>query len=432
MVEPSDIFVLAPEGEVRRRILAALPGAVAHAAPLEALAELAAAEARGRKVFVTTPAALQYRYREILRAVRGDPSQPAVYLVCSTEEEPQAAEMAAAGADDYFLAPAGLADLARAVAAVDQRPTIPLPHRLGDSRGPVLRLSAREAATEELRTAARECLRQLALLATKGAAEIAAGGVECLLGIKLLTGAALLGADEPPLQLAAAGEDGDWTADLDASAATDSWIPSGQGQWLYASSAIADPRLALAVRTRDESLSEELADELATYAQTFVAIYWAAREREAALRVLSTDAETGLASRRYFDHFLKALCRRATERRHEIALALFSPVGGAALARTALAPLAALLRESFAGTKLARVGETQLAAILTGADAGADVLAGRLQDFAAKVGQAGLPAPVALAAATFPWQATDATSLLRAAQTNLEASRRNGFVPVLS
>ena len=156
------------------------------------------------------------------------------------------------------------------------------------------------------------------------------------------------------------------------------------------------------------------------------AVMAAETARQAAVRRLATDAETGLASRRYLDHYLASFCRRAAEKRREVTLALISPEGNALVGRAALAALVEMMKESFPAAKLARADEQTLAAAMAG-DVRAEPVAGRLQAFAARVTEAGLPVPVAIAAAVFPWQGGSARALMDAADARLTQSRRTGL-----
>ena len=118
----TDIIVLAPEGEIRRGVLEVLPQAACYDSALEALADLAAGSAR---TFIATPAALAYRHEQILSAVRSARPGAAIYLVCAPQEE--AAARSVKEADDYFLCPYGLDELAaRATeqARAAARPTV--------------------------------------------------------------------------------------------------------------------------------------------------------------------------------------------------------------------------------------------------------------------------------------------------------------------
>ena len=55
-----------------------------------------------------------------------------------------------------------------------------------------------------------------------------------------------------------------------------------------------------------------------------------------------------------------------------------------------------------------------------------------MKKFLARIVEAALPLPVAIGAASFPWQASDAGTLLAAAANRLAKSRARGGQPVIS
>jgi len=458
----TDIIVLAPEGEIRRGVLEVLPQAACYDSALEALADLAAGSAR---TFIATPAALAYRHEQILSAVRSARPGAAIYLVCAPQEE--AVARSVKEADDYFLCPYGLDELAaRATeqARAAARPTVRAggqaerPAHPGASRRAGIGASgpaAPDTSAGVLR-AVQECLRAIAGTARHSAAEIAQAAVNSAAGLQGISAAAMLDSGRPSPVAASAdatglparasqrnaasqsstvADEAGWASAAKAMTAAslprDHWVRVDDRTWLYSSSGPEAGVAALAVRSGRAALPEELLDGLAVVAQVALALMAAARDRQAALQVLSTDAETGLASRRYFEHYLWSLCRRAAQMRREVTLVLASPAGDAAMARLTLHPLAELMKASFPGARPARADETTLAAVMAHAPGGA-APGDTMKKFLARIVEAALPLPVAIGAASFPWQASDAGTLLAAAANRLAKSRARGGQPVIS
>jgi len=414
---PGDIILLAPDDEIRRSVLGALPGARPYASPLEALADLATAPARA---LITTPAALGCRAAEILGAVRAARPESLIVVACRPEEEPQA--MKIAGADDYFLVPFGLAALARRVLPAEAGPGTARAGAEGErDAGPA-------ASDVGLRAAVYDGLQAIARAARQPAGRIADQTVKAVARFDGVSAAAVLTGRETPAPAAARGAKADWSAAAAALARPDvpqdRWVQADSLTWVYVPVGTGGTGPAMAVRMGSAAHGERLLDALSALARVSLALVSAARDREAALKVLSTDAETGLASRRYIAHYLPALCRLAAESRREVALALVSPTGDPAMARTALVPLASLMTESFPSAKLARTGDRELAAVFAGVPA--QTLAAQLEAFAARVDEAALSVPVAIASATFPWHGPDAGGLLGAAERHLAQSVRTG------
>jgi len=216
---------------------------------------------------------------------------------------------------------------------------------------------------------------------------------------------------------------------------TNQWTPLGDHLWLFLHAATQERGPALAVRGAEPGLSLAMLDDLAAAARVALSLVAAARIREAAVHVLSTDAETGLASRRYLNHFLDLAVRRAAESHREVTLALVSPSGNTLLSRSALQALAGMLKHDFpagrapgegAAIRLARFDLDTLAVVFAAA-AGSPSPQERLTAFAQRVAEAVLPAPVAIASASYPWHATSAANLMEAAVQRLTKSRTSGL-----
>jgi len=413
-----DIILLTRDDEVRRSVLDAVPAARPYRYALEALADMATVRVRA---LVTTPAALGYRAQAILRAARTAQPASLVCVACRPEDEPQA--MKIADADDYFLVPFGLGDLARAVsggAAVRQTE----PGGPGDDRD-----AEQVEPDNTLRAAVYDGLQAIARTARQSADRIADQMVKAVARFDGVTATAVVAGGGQPAPLAASHPDADWSAAIEALSRPglpqEQWVRVDRRTWVYAPDGTSHAGPAVAVCTESPpAAAEHLLGALATVVRVSLALVGAARDREAALKALSTDSETGLASRRYIDHYLPAVCRLAAEGRREVTLALVSPTGGAAEARMSLAPLAALMRESFPSAKLARLGELELVAVFAGMAGPA--LASQLEAFAARADEAALSVPVAIAAATFPWHASDTSGLVKAARSHLAESARTG------
>lgn len=431
----ANIILLAPEADIRSRITDALPEAAGYDSPLEALADFAAGSATA---IIATTGGLRYRPKEIIAAARSAHPDAAVLVVGPPEEESPMVELTRAGADDYFVWPFGLHELTQAVAARRMPQTIPLPRP--DSRPPELRLRASSPQAPAVTTAIRRIMRTLARLGSQPSQQIASQGTDALLEMDELAGVALFDLARPSAPLASAG------APLDAAtvAATllqpslpvDRWTSVAGNTWLLVGPGEETSQLALAASTLEGPVSAALFDELTTCAGVLMALYSAACRKEAAVRVLSTDGETGLASRRYLDHYLAGLLRRAGSKRREVTLALFSPTGEPSLVGATLRPLAGLMTECLGGAdrKLARADDAVLAAVFAGSAVNQE--AGhppgrRIETFARLVAEANLPARVAMATVTFPWHGSNAAELMQAARQRLAESRRRNFLPIV-
>ncbi|MBN2582121.1 MAG: hypothetical protein JXL80_03570 [Planctomycetes bacterium] len=428
----AEMILLAHEGDLSRKVRQAIPQAAVHDAPLEALADFAAAKT---PIFAATMDRLGYRWREILGAARAACGEATLYVLGTPDQEAHMTACLAAGADDYMLWPFGLHDLQEAVRASRPAPTIPLPpagRRPGELR---LHTATASAVGTSSTTALRRVMRTLAQLADLPAPAIAAQGIEVLLEFDELAGAALVDASRAATPLAASGQAVDVPAVVGAlsriALPSDRWTRVEETTWLLPAAAREGAGLAVAVRLFDGPISAALLDELTTSCQVLMALCSAAKQREAAVRVLATDAETGLASRRYFEAYLAALFRRATEKRRELTVALLSPEGQAALQQATIVPLAALAAEHMKGGKLARLDERTIAIAMPGTGRDGTTAAQRLGDLARLIGEAGLPAPVAIGSATFPWHASDAASLLARARARLDESRDRNCRPVI-
>ena len=437
----TNIILLAPEADIRSRITEALPDAAGYDSPLEALADFAAGSAAA---LIATTGGLGYRRKEIIAAARTAHPEAAVFVLGSPEEESPMAELARAGADDYFLWPFGLQELTRAVAARRMPETIPLPRP--DSRPPELRLRAPWPQEPPVTPALRRIMRTLARLGHQKSQEIASQGADALLEMDELAGVALFDLASPKAPLAWAGAPPDTPtvarALLQPSLPVDRWAPVADGTWLLIGPREDISQLAVAASTLEGPVSAALLDELTSCAYVLMALYSAACRKEAAVRVLSTDAETGLASRRYLDHYLAELLRRARIKQREVTLAVFSPAGEPSLVGATLRPLAALMTEHLGGTnqKLARADDAVLVAVfaVSAVSAGSAVnqeaghpAARRIETFARLVAEANLPARVAVATVTFPWHGSSAAELMQAARQRLEESRRRNFLPIV-
>jgi GGDEF domain-containing protein/predicted transcriptional regulator len=414
-----EIIVLAAEGELRSALPAALAAAQVRAAPLEALAELAALNQPGpggaRKVLVAATGSLGYRAEEILRAARSIRPTPEIYLICTAAEEPQAMDMVAAGADNYFVGPDGFEDLAAAVEGRGQNKKEE--HTLAPIK-PGLQSVAPSGDV-------LKCLSRIAELSHGSSGEIAAGAVEALVEIDGVAGAGLRQGSElvtrAGSEVAAAPGRKDWPRD--------EWLRADGDEWIWLDAAAEEPALALVARFEAQTPGAEFLTALSTAARVLLAVYATARQREAAVKVLSTDAETGLASRTYFDRYLAALCRRAAAQQAEVALVLASPTElTPAATKGQLQALAALVQQSLGAVKVGRIEADVLAAVVTGPGAGE--LKSQLQALAAALARTETAA--AVGAAAYPWHASDGAELLLAAETALRASRNNGDVPVVA
>lgn len=405
---PADIILLARDEAVRERVHQGLPRVRVHDTPLEALADVATTGARG---FVATVAALGYRGAEILRAVRRACPDAPILLLCRPEEEPQARQLK--DANDYFILPLGIAEMARALAEVRCRPR-------GQPSPPPPEMTAGDAATR-----IGACLAAITAVAGRGPGLIARQAAYALAALVEVSAAAVIEPGGAARVLATSDPTADWS-DVAPALATAAqvpgrWVPSSERTWLFAADQSERPGTVLAVRCAAPN-GESVLNALVPVAQVALALVTAAREKEAAVRVLSTDAETGLASRRYFDHYLASLCRQAMATHHEVTLALVSPTGDES--GTGLRALADVMGDELKAVKLARVDRRTLAAAFAGT-AFADA-AVRLRRLAERIDEAALPGPVAIGAACLPWQATDAESLLAAARKRLAESRTSG------
>jgi len=437
----TNIILLAPEADIRSRMTEALPEATAYDSPLEALADFAAGNATA---IVATTGGLGYRCKEIIAAARTAHPEAAVLVLGSPEEESPMAELTQAGADDYFVWPFGLHELTQAVAARRMPETIPLPRP--DSRPPIravrpeLRLRAPSPQGAPVTPAIRRIMRTLAHLGHQKSQEIASQGAEALLEMDELAGLAMFDLASPKAALASAGAPPDTStvakALLQPSLPVDRWTPVTDGTWLLVGPREDISQLAVAVSTFEGPVSAALLDELTSCAHVLMALYSAACRKETAVRVLSTDAETGLASRRYLHHYLAELLRRAGSKRREVTLALFWPAGEPSLVRATLRPLAEMMTQHLGGAnnKLARADGAVLAAVFAvsavSQEAGHPV-ARRIETFARLVAEASLPARVAVATVTFPWHGSSAAELMQAARQRLEESRRRNFLPIV-
>ncbi|NIA21186.1 MAG: hypothetical protein GWP05_04255, partial [Anaerolineaceae bacterium] len=323
--DAADIILLAPEADLRREVAEALPGAAAYDSPLEALADFAAGSATA---LVATTGGLGYRGKEIIATARNAKAGSAVFVLGPPEEESPMAELAEAGANDYFVWPFGLHELTLAVAAHQRPQTIPMPR--AESRPSELRLRAARPQEPPLTSATRRIMRTLGRLASQPSQQIASGGADALLEMDELAGVSLFDLANPKAPLAWAGAPPETAtiakALLQPSLPIDRWTPLAGGTWLLVGPAeeggVAS-QLAVAASMAEGPVSAALLDELTSCANVLMALASAARQKEAALRVLSTDGETGLASRRYLDHYLAGLLRRAGQKRCEVTLALF-------------------------------------------------------------------------------------------------------------
>jgi len=432
-----DMILLAHESDLTRTVRRRLPAAVVYDSPLEALADFAAA--RTPPVFVATMDRLGYRWREILGAARTAHRDATIQVIARPDQESQMPDCLRAGADDYLVWPYGWRRLSELVAGARpaSAPTIPLSaagRRSGDLR---LHAASRDAPLGGTSSTAalRRVMRTLARLAAHPAARIAAEGVEVMLEFDELAGIALVDASRAASPLAAAGQPVDVPAVVGAltrmALPSDRWTRIEETTWLLPSASREGAGLAVAARLFEGPMSAALLDELTTSCQVLMALCSAARQREAAVRVLATDAQTGLASRRYFDAYLEAIFRRAAEKRRELTVALFAPQGQAALRHATIVPLASLAAEQLPGAKLARFDEGTLAAAMPGTGRDGTTAAQRLADLARAINEAGLPAPVAIGSASYPWHAADAKALVAHAQRRLDQSRNAHCRPVI-
>lgn len=390
---------------------------------LEALADLATRPARA---LVTEPRILGHRTDAILRAIRFARPEMPLYVLCRSEDEPAAR---ATDADDYFIHPLGLDELVSALASPAARRRSGLADAQQACEGGESAAPPQTATTSD---ALPEALRQISRAAGGSAGQVADTAVRAALAFRGVNEAAVLsgrGGNDP--LLAASDETErrfDWSpaiaAVADRAAPRDTWYAAAPLLYLMRPRAADGRGPALAVRVDSEHVDDRVLEELADAARVALALVGAAQDREAALKVLSSDPETGLSSRRYIEHYLPALCRLAAESRREVVLALIAPRGDASLARSALRPLAALLRTSFTESKLARTGELELAVVFAGESSG-DV-ADRLRSLMSSVDQAALGVSAALGAASFPWQTHDADGLWRVARRHLAESLSSG------
>ena len=403
------VVLLAPDGDLQQRLRRLVPGIESRTQPLEALAEMAATNPRA---VVVAASAIGYRRREILGAIRRAVGSAPVYLVCQPAQEPQA--RACDSIDDYFIMPFALHGLAA---------------RLQDGGdGKVLSSASGTVATSD-RGRLDVCLKTVTDRAgALSATAIAGRTAEGLVAMGGIASAAFL-ADKGATLLASSDPRTDWSAEAacwsDGRAAANAWTTTNPGTRLFVGRENGSPEIALAVRFSDESPDPRLIEDATVVARTALALVAAARVREAAVRVLATDPETGLASRRYFDPYLAVVLRRAGERRREVTLALMAPAGNALMARTTLQALADLLKQTFPSAKVGRLSAETLGVCLAGAGGKASAI-DALQKFADRVHAAALPMPVAMGSATFPWHGGDARTLLGAAEDRLARSRDAG------
>jgi GGDEF domain-containing protein len=404
---PRPIVLLAPDGDIRQRLRRLVPGIKRRTQPLEALAEMATANPRA---VVVTASAMGYRRREILGAIRSAVGSAPVYLACHPAQETEA--RACDSIDDYFIVPYALRDLAARL----------------QNGGDKTHSSASVAASGSDRERLDACLKTVTDTAGALPAEIAKRAVEGLAAMGGIVSAALL-ADKGAVPLASSDSRADWSAAgacwSDGRAAKNQWTATGSGTQLFVGRGGGQSEIALALRFSDESPDPRLIEDVTVIARTALALVAAARVREAAMRVLATDPETALASRRYFGEYLAAMLRRAGERRREVTLAVMAPVSNSSVGRTTLRALADLLKQTFPSARAGRVNAETLGVCLAGAGGHASAVEA-LQKFADRVHSAALPAPVAMGSATFPWHGSDARALLDAAADRLARSRDAG------
>ena len=447
----ASIFLLAGDADVERRVLEAVPEARPSSTALEALADMAAAD--GPATLIARPTALGYRQEQILAALGRQLPEARVHLIATPEEEPLA--MRLAGDGNYFLVPFGLRDLARALAPAEPPPVEQTAdHRMSRSGQQTLQSDQRKDVGSVDPTYVspgqfdahrvdpwRAGLQQIACMSGQPPAAIARTAVETLVTVAGVAAAAVLTDGGATAPLAASGNQADWSAAIEAlgdpTLTANQWVPLDDHLWIFAAAGAQENGPALAVRGAEPGLSVAVLEDLATAARVALSLVAAARVREAAIRIISTDAETGLASRRYLDHYLALAVRRAGESRREITLALISPSGNSLLSRSSLQALGEMLKQDFptgrapsegaAAVKLARSDADTLAVVFVGSAEGRPSPQERLASFAQRVAEASLPAPTAMASASFPWQAADATALMAAAAERLAKSRTSGL-----
>jgi hypothetical protein len=427
---PEPIFLLAGDADVERHVTRVVPEAQPVASALEALAALATCQ--GPAVLVASPAALGHRHEQILGALERQLPEVRVLLVATPTEEPLARRLAG---DDYFLVPFGLGELSRTLFPSEPETEPIAAVSSATETTETQAMSDAHLATEAWRTN----LQRIADTAGQAPAAIAQTTVNTLVTVRGVEAAAVLadGLSAPPL--AAAGNQASWSAaaeaTVDPTLTPNQWTPLGDHLWIFLHAAAQERGPALAVCGAEPGLSLTVLDDLAAAARVALSLVAAARVREAAIRVLSTDAETGLASRRYLDHFLDLAVRRAAENHREVTLALVSPSGNTLLSRSALQALAGMLKHDFpsgrapgegTAVRLARSDLDTLAVVFAGA-AGGPSPQERLTTFAQRVAEASLPAPVAIASASYPWHAVSAAALMDATTQRLAKSRTSGL-----
>ena len=420
-----NIVLLAPQGNLRHRLTGVLPRAVCRDSALEALAEAASGQVR---TLVATAGSLGYRHGQIVTAVRRLLPRTRILVVCPPGEESGARGVSEA--DGYFVCPDELDELALAAGGAKRRARASF-----DPAAEPGKKQLEEGGMTQARQVVLSSLRDIAESAEQPPAGVAQAVVSALSRIPGVRGAAVwedASAASPPVST---GEESDWQgagAELDPETLR-------QGGWVALSDATyamvsgdetRGSGAALVVRLVDEADCGDVLNELEPLARIAVAMVTSARDRQDAVRVLSTDAETGLGSRRYFEAYLAALCRRAAAARCDVAAVAIAPLVEDAWARQTVKALGEILSASLPGAKAARLGEVTVVAAWVASREGEKSIAAAVERLLEHVVEADLPGGVAVGAAAFPWECNDADALKELACERLSESRRQGGIPV--
>ncbi len=414
----TEIILLARRGPVERGVRERVAGAVCHEDPLEALAEMARPD--GAQGLLATPEALGPRARRVLRAARIARPQAFIFLVCPWEEEPRVRELAADGcADGYFIVPSMLAELEKR-----------LEHAGSESRG---RTSSEahqfvppraEAAlgAGSFAGGVAGAIQSIADSAEQSAQRIVSEGVSTLAALEGVLGASAWVRSAGQWATASAGqapglEELPQHLQRDSDAAQ-GWRQPAEDTWLFQARAQSAGRQVVALRLAGSALPNGVPERWTPAVRLLLALTSSASQREAAAQILATDPETGLASRRYLEHYLAALCRRSAARRREVRLVVIALMGNGKDRSARLRRLARWMDTRFSSAKLARAGATTLAAVFcTSGGAGNE---GNPAGPSGLAADENLPEGVRAGSAVFPWDASDGAELLEVALGRLK------------
>jgi GGDEF domain-containing protein len=414
------LVLLAPAGAMREAVREAAAGlsVAAVESPLEAVAALAMKPARALMAEVDC---LAFREAEILSAARA---------AC-----PQARLVAMAGADGE-LRLAGLRDLvdervvgvAEARAAVrrliealeNSQAVFGLEGRAVESGGVAspVGMTAGGISTPDLLAAAHVSLKRMAdRVADESPESLAALLGEALMGVPGIEGAALLMLDEAEaarvLAVVGTGIGVDEALALRRAGGDRLWSSAGRGRWLMPVDLDGKASLGVLVRVAGGVDEASVLDALEPAALLAATRIETARQRAAALRMMTLDADTRLHRRGYFEPYVDALCRGARQRRREVLVVAARLEGGASAENpaSAIRDLGQWLAQAL---KEGRVGRWDDRTAVLAAPA-RDVRHVQLMQQIVERARAELQQPAAVGVAVYPWDGENAAALVRAA-----------------